>query len=133
MRRSRWAAVLVVAFVGGYGAGLLAEPATGSARVQTPPTPAQYSGVGLWVRTMGDGRVTITRVVAGSAADAAGIQIGERLADVGGKPTTDLAADRSPGCCAVRRGARSRCWSPPQARGPQARGPQAPARCAGSG
>lgn len=46
----------------------------------------QYTGVGLWARREGDGRIAVTRVQPGSPAADAGIRKGDRLRSVDGDP-----------------------------------------------
>ncbi|MEU7661288.1 S41 family peptidase [Streptomyces lincolnensis] len=57
----------------------------------------QYTGVGLWARRGGDGRIEVTRVRSGSPAAAAGIRKGDRLRSVDGRkvdgrPVTDVVS-----------------------------------------
>ncbi|WP_199920553.1 S41 family peptidase [Streptomyces sp. NRRL S-481] len=47
----------------------------------------QYTGVGLWARNAGDGRIEVTRVRAGSPAATAGIRPGDLLRSVDGRKT----------------------------------------------
>ncbi|MER5769075.1 S41 family peptidase [Streptomyces sp. NPDC001985] len=51
----------------------------------------QYTGVGLWARRSGDGRVEVARVRAGGPAGRAGIRAGDRLRTIDG-----AAVDRRP-------------------------------------
>lgn len=57
----------------------------------------QYTGVGLWARRAGDGRIEVTRVQPGSPAAAARIRKGDRLRSVDGtavdgRPVTEVVA-----------------------------------------
>lgn len=56
-----------------------------------------YTGVGLWARREGDGRIEVARVREGSPAEAAGIRKGDRLRSidgqrVDGRPVTEVVA-----------------------------------------
>ncbi|MEU5975177.1 S41 family peptidase [Streptomyces sp. NPDC047315] len=57
----------------------------------------EYTGVGLWARRSGDGRVEIARVQPGGPAAKAGVKAGDRLrtidgSPVEGRPVTDVVA-----------------------------------------
>ncbi|MFI1889233.1 S41 family peptidase [Streptomyces jumonjinensis] len=57
----------------------------------------EYTGVGLWARQGGDGRVEVARVRSGGPADRAGVRAGDRLRTVDGKtvdrrPVTEVVA-----------------------------------------
>ncbi|WP_461076149.1 S41 family peptidase [Streptomyces deserti] len=57
----------------------------------------RYTGVGLWARREGDGRIEVTKVRAGSPAAAAGIRVGDRLRsvdghEVDGRPVTEVVS-----------------------------------------
>ncbi|MEV6943368.1 S41 family peptidase [Streptomyces sp. NPDC051172] len=57
----------------------------------------QYTGVGLWARREGDGRIEVTKVAADSPAAAAGIRKGDRLRSidgekVDGQPVTEVVS-----------------------------------------
>lgn len=51
----------------------------------------RYVGVGLWVRRIDGGRIQVARVQAGSPAQRAGIQVGDRLVTIGAKRCDGLA------------------------------------------
>ncbi|MDI3389398.1 S41 family peptidase [Streptomyces sp. B-S-A8] len=46
-----------------------------------------YTGVGLWVRRTGNGRIEVDRVQRGGPAERAGIRTGDRLHAIDGRPT----------------------------------------------
>ncbi|MGV9311610.1 S41 family peptidase [Streptomyces sp. NPDC003691] len=46
----------------------------------------EYTGVGLWARSTGGGRVEVARVQPGGPAAKAGIRSGDRLRTIGGRP-----------------------------------------------
>ncbi|MGW6457467.1 S41 family peptidase [Streptomyces sp. NPDC055078] len=46
----------------------------------------RYTGVGLWARRSGDGRVEVTKVQPGGPAERAGVRAGDRLRAIDGKP-----------------------------------------------
>ncbi|MFE7976429.1 S41 family peptidase [Streptomyces shenzhenensis] len=57
----------------------------------------QYTGVGLWARRAGDGRIEVTKVQSGSPAAAAGLRKGDRLrsvdgTEVDGRPVTEVVS-----------------------------------------
>ncbi|MGN9756208.1 S41 family peptidase [Streptomyces sp. SD31] len=57
----------------------------------------EYTGVGLWARRERNGRIEVTRVRAGSPAEAAGIRAGDRLRSVdgqkvAGRPVTEVVS-----------------------------------------
>lgn len=57
----------------------------------------EYTGVGLWARRGGDGRIEVTKVASDSPAAAAGIHEGDRLRSVDGKkvdgrPVTEVVS-----------------------------------------
>ncbi|MEO3978158.1 S41 family peptidase [Streptomyces sp. CAU 1734] len=57
----------------------------------------RYTGVGLWARRSGDGRVEVARVQDGGPADRAGIRAGDRLRAIDGeavdrRPVTEVVA-----------------------------------------
>ncbi|PAZ16879.1 peptidase S41 [Streptomyces sp. SA15] len=57
----------------------------------------EYTGVGLWARREGDGRIEVAKVASGSPAAAAGIHEGDRLRSVDGRkvdgrPVTEVVS-----------------------------------------
>ena len=57
----------------------------------------RYTGVGLWARREGDGRIEVTRVQPGSPAATAGIRVGDLLRSVDGRqvdgsPVTEVVS-----------------------------------------
>lgn len=57
----------------------------------------EYTGVGLWARRSGDGRVEVAKVQPGGPADKAGVRAGDRLRAIDGlavddRPVTDVVA-----------------------------------------
>ncbi|MGW3957490.1 S41 family peptidase [Streptomyces sp. NPDC004752] len=57
----------------------------------------QYTGVGLWARRAGDGRIEVTKVRSGSPAADAGIRKGDRLRSIDGteadgRPVTEVVS-----------------------------------------
>src|SRR5690349_18592577 len=54
-------------------------------------TQGSYAGVGLWLRRAGS-EVLVAQVAAGGPAEAAGVQVGDRLTTVDGRSVTGLSA-----------------------------------------